>query len=82
MPANPLPNHHWQVLLPVGEAPEEVFQRYASLVVRHRQVRRPGAGRGRRPRPTACQLRPPTAAQLLPLPAGPAPPPLHPPRWS
>jgi hypothetical protein len=27
-----------QVLLPVGEAPEEVFQRYASLIVRHRQV--------------------------------------------
>ena len=29
---------HPQVLLPVGEAPEAVFQRYASLVVRHRQV--------------------------------------------
>ena len=27
-----------QVLLPVGEAPEAVFQRYASLIVRHRQV--------------------------------------------
>lgn len=27
-----------QVLLPVGEAPEEVFQHYASLIVRHRQV--------------------------------------------
>ncbi|GAB4823676.1 hypothetical protein N2152v2_010722 [Parachlorella kessleri] len=26
------------VLLPVGEAPEEIFQRYASLIVRHRQV--------------------------------------------
>lgn len=27
-----------QVLLPVGEAPEAVFQRYASLIVQHRQV--------------------------------------------
>jgi hypothetical protein len=27
-----------QVLLPVGEAPDAVFQRYASLIVRHRQV--------------------------------------------
>jgi hypothetical protein len=26
------------VLLPVGEAPDAVFQRYASLIMRHRQV--------------------------------------------
>ncbi len=26
------------MLLPVGEAPEAVFQRYASLIVQHRQV--------------------------------------------
>ncbi|KAL4423744.1 hypothetical protein ABPG75_001045 [Micractinium tetrahymenae] len=26
------------VLLPVGEAPEAAFQRYASLIVQHRQV--------------------------------------------
>lgn len=35
-----------QVLLPVGEAPEAVFQKYASLIVRHRQARwELGAGR-------------------------------------
>jgi hypothetical protein len=28
-----------QVVLPVGEAPDELFQRYASLVTHHRQVR-------------------------------------------
>lgn len=34
-----------QVLLPVGEAPEAAFQRYASLIVQHRQVRQRLGGR-------------------------------------
>lgn len=29
-----------QVLLPIGDAPDDVFQRYVSLIMRHRQVRR------------------------------------------
>lgn len=52
-----------QVLLPVGEAPEAEFQRYANLIVRHRQVRMDarrcgaaveGCGRSRSVGPTAA----------------------------
>lgn len=40
LPTHPPADRHrlLQVLLPVGEAPDAVFQRYASLIMRHRQV--------------------------------------------
>lgn len=44
-----------QVLLPVGEAPEAAFERYASLIVQHRQVRLgPAEPRACRPNPWAA----------------------------
>ena len=56
-----------QVLLPVGEAPEDVFHRYAQLIVRHRQVRVRAPSRRRRcpPPPRWSRCRAPAHACCL-----------------